>query len=280
MHAWLLADADAFSEVLGNVVEVQVAEHGARTAVSTAAQIRLLWPRRACRGGWPTSCWRERPLWLMSEPAAVLAGDLALCHPRLAKGEVRAVARPVESSTSVRLTVVARDRPGLLADTAALLAAEGLPVTSASAVTWGARSTRRIALHTMTFSGGSRFDDERWSSLGLRLRSLGDESTSPWSFAPTGRATVTSTEQATGRAIVTVTARRPARAPLHDLPLVRRPRREHRGGDGAHRAAWPRTTSSWPGHATPTSWPATSRPGSRAAHPAPALVTAGAQSSP
>ena len=206
-HSWLLADADAFSEVLGNVVEVQVAEHGARTAVSTAAQIRSLlastsMPRRMANqllAGAP-------PLWLMSEPAAVLAGDLALCHPRLAKGEVRAVARPVESSTSVRLTVVARDRPGLLADTAALLAAEGLPVTSASAVTWGARSTRRIALHAMTFSGGSRFDDERWSSLGLRLRSLGDESTTPWSFAPTGRATVTSTEQATGRAIVTVTA--------------------------------------------------------------------------
>src|SRR5207302_3307749 len=58
-------------------------------------------------------------LWLMSAAPAVLAGDLALCHPKLRRDEVRAVARSIAGSDRVRLTVVAADRPGLLADSGA-----------------------------------------------------------------------------------------------------------------------------------------------------------------
>src|SRR5690349_4795262 len=57
------------------------------------------------------------PLWLASAPAAVLAGDLALAHPKLATDEVRAVARPLVGGGQ-RLVVLAQDRRGLLADTA------------------------------------------------------------------------------------------------------------------------------------------------------------------
>ena len=89
-------------------------------------------------------------LWLMSEDAVVLAADLALCHPLLAPQEVRAAAAPRVPGAGWRLTVVAHDRPGLLADTAAALGAAGLSITSASVATW---SHRDLALHSLTISG-------------------------------------------------------------------------------------------------------------------------------
>jgi UTP:GlnB (protein PII) uridylyltransferase len=105
----------------------------------------------------------------MSESAATLAGDLALCHPRLGRDEVRAVARPIERSRSVRLTVVAADRPGLLADSAAVLASNQLSVTHASAATW---ARRRLALHSFVVDGGDGLDDSAWTKLGDDLRAL------------------------------------------------------------------------------------------------------------
>jgi UTP:GlnB (protein PII) uridylyltransferase len=109
------------------------------------------------------------PLWLMSESAATLAGDLALCHPKLGRDEVRAVARPIEGSRSVRLTVVAADRRGLLADSAAVLASNNLSITHASAATW---ASRRLALHSFVVDGGDGLDDPAWTKLGDDLRAL------------------------------------------------------------------------------------------------------------
>ena len=65
------------------------------------------------------------PLWLLSAPPSVLAADLTLCHPRPKGTELRAVVQPVGTSGTHRLTVVAPDRAGLVADTVAILAADG-----------------------------------------------------------------------------------------------------------------------------------------------------------
>ena len=112
----------------------------------------------------------------MSESAPVLAGDLALCHPKLRPGEVRAVARPLQGSTAVRLTVVATDRAGLLADSAAVLASSGLPISHASASTW---DRQRLALHSFVVDGGAHLDEARWAELGERLRTMAASGSAP-----------------------------------------------------------------------------------------------------
>jgi pimeloyl-ACP methyl ester carboxylesterase/glycine cleavage system regulatory protein len=205
-HSWLLADPDSFGEVLGNVVEVQVSEHRATTAKSRSTEIADLLaatslpPRRA------RALLRDAsPLWLMSEPPGVLAGDLALCHPKLKKHEIRAVARPIIGSTSVRLTVVAHDRPGLLADSAAVLASHRLSIAEASAGTW---TETGIAVHALTLEPDRPIDDDAWASLGADLRTMGSTPIgSNLVFMPLGRATIAVDGDATGHSLVRVTAR-------------------------------------------------------------------------
>jgi [protein-PII] uridylyltransferase len=142
----------------------------------------------------------------MSAPASVLAVDVALCRPKLRRGELRAVARPIEGASSVRLTVVATDRPGLLADTAGVLATHRLSITEASAATWPARN---LAMHALTLADAADFDEPAWERLGHDLRDVGiaaatASSTPP--FVPRGRAAVTVDGSEPGRVLVRVTA--------------------------------------------------------------------------
>jgi UTP:GlnB (protein PII) uridylyltransferase len=140
-------------------------------------------------------------VWLLSAPAEVLAHDLVLCHPPIGTAEVRAMAHPLDGG-GIRLTVVAHDRPGLLADTAAVLAREGLSVSSASAMTWAGSG---LAMHAVTILG-AHLTDDRWAQLGRQLRSVGAEEAARVSFEPVGRATVRSSPSTMGRCVVTVTA--------------------------------------------------------------------------
>ena len=83
-----------------------------------------------------------------------------------------------------RLTVVAADRPGLLADSAAALAEQGLTVQSASAATW---TDPDVALHTLTITSTSAGDPD-WDALGARLQSIaGGARPAPASRRPGGR---------------------------------------------------------------------------------------------
>lgn len=203
-HSWLLTNPDAFGEVMANVVEAQVAQHRATTTATRAAAIR----ERLAATNVPPSVADAlleggSPLWLMSEDAAIAASDLALCHPPLVPGEVRAVARATEGSTHIRLTVVAADRPGLLADTAGVIASEGLSIITASASTWTATG---LAMHAITFDPVGVFDDARWDALSARLRELRDDNACAISFVPGGAASVRVDGAGTGRAFVTVAA--------------------------------------------------------------------------
>ena len=205
-HSWLLADPDSFGDVLANVVEVQVAEKRASTASTRATELDSLlsgtgMPARRRRGLLRDAS----PLWLMSESTDVLAADLALCHPKLRTDEVRAVARPIVGSPSIRLTVVAADRPGLLADSAAVLAWHRLSITQASATT----RPDGLALHALTLEPPDVLDDAAWLALGEDLRAMvasGKVTTPP--FRPLGRAEVSVHGEAdSGRSLVRVTAR-------------------------------------------------------------------------
>ena len=202
-HSWLLANPRALSEVLDNLVQVQVAERESTGVRTTTAELRRLLrgtniPARAVTRLLEAAS----PLWMMSERPSVLAGDLVLCHPALAAGEVRAVARPLEDLAVYRVTVVAADRPGLLADTAAALADERLTVLSASVATW---ADSDIALHSLTVRSAFVTDPD-WAALGQRLQTVATEPAPPPRYLRRGRASVTTVSSGSGRTLVTVTA--------------------------------------------------------------------------
>ena len=203
-HSWLLANPDVLGEVLDNVIHMESAEHGARAATASTSRLRQLLaettvPRRVVS----RLLDGVSPLWVLSQTPEVLAADLALCHPKLRSGEVRAAARMISSTNTFRLTVVAGDRPGLLADTAATLAEEGLSVLTASAVTWPAQG---LALHAVTVESTTEFGADRWAALGGRLRELAAGSSPSYRFVPSGRARVTRTGGGGGKSIVRVSA--------------------------------------------------------------------------
>ena len=169
-HAWLLVDPDSFGEVLASTIDVQVADHEASRAADRRSEVeRLLKGTRLSKREIKSLVGSSAPLWLLSDSAPALAGDLALCRPKLKKGEVRALARRIEASTLVRLTIVARDRQGLLADSAAVLTASGMSISNASASTW---KSQHLALHSFIVGGGAQFDRSAWDALGARLRSM------------------------------------------------------------------------------------------------------------
>ena len=78
-------------------------------------------------------------LWLRGESPDVIAGDVALCHPPLSTKEVRVWCAPALIAGALRVSVLAYDRPGLLAATTGALAHAGLTVIQAAAMTWPAR---------------------------------------------------------------------------------------------------------------------------------------------
>jgi pimeloyl-ACP methyl ester carboxylesterase/glycine cleavage system regulatory protein len=189
-HSWLLVDPDSFAEVLASTVDLQVAEHAALRAADRKEEIELLLARshlspRDIR----TLVDGAAPLWLLSDAPSTLAGDLLLCRPQLRPDEVRAVARRVEGSKALRITIVAKDRPGLLADSAAVLTASGLSIASASASTWRRPA---IALHSFIVDIDAELASYDWERLGGRLRAMVSTRRAPsTNLAPSPSAAVT-----------------------------------------------------------------------------------------
>ena len=139
-------------------------------------------------------------LWLSSDSSALLATDLALCFPALKRAEVRA--RSVPGPDAWRLTVVAHDRNGLLADTATILSLDGFSIRNASIATWDELD---IALFAITINGAEP-STARLDAIGKKLRaaSRGDRPSVP--FEPTGRAYVRRTGVANGDDMISVVA--------------------------------------------------------------------------
>jgi pimeloyl-ACP methyl ester carboxylesterase/glycine cleavage system regulatory protein len=203
-HAWLLVDPDSFGEVLASTIDVQVADHEASRAADRRSEVeRLLKRTHLSKRDIKSLLGSSAPLWLLSDSAPALAGDLVLCRPKLKKGEVRALARRIEASTLVRLTIVARDRKGLLADSAAVLTASGMSISNASASTW---KPQHLALHSFIVGGGAQFDRSAWDALGARLRSMAAVEAAPLpALRPLRHVSVT-VQGADDRSIVKVVA--------------------------------------------------------------------------
>ncbi len=145
-------------------------------------------------------------VWLMGEPAEMLACDLVLCHPPLAPQEVRAVANPTGDPSVWRLTVAAHDRPGLLAALGSALADEQLSIADASATVLpgpGIALQRVTAVHAR----GRVMDQAGWDAVGRRLQAvLGRREPVSFSFTPMAPVTVESQPQDSGRVLITVEA--------------------------------------------------------------------------
>ena len=202
-HSWLLANPDVFGEVLDNVIHVEGHAHGAHAATTSVEEVRRLLATTSV----PPATARRllggvSQLWSLSEAPDVLAADLALCHPRVRAGEVRAVARPLPDGDRFRLTVVAHDRRGFLADTAAVLATAGVSVERASVMTWPEHD---LALHALTVHSGGGIDTSVWEQLGARLEASA-ETPVRMLFRPSGRARVTTTGAGTSSSLVRVNA--------------------------------------------------------------------------
>lgn len=145
-------------------------------------------------------------VWLMGEPAEVLAGDLVLCHPPLAPEEVRAAVKPTDAPGTWRLSVVAQDRPGLLAAVAGALASSGLSIVDAAASVW---PERELALQrvTVVHPSGQPLTHEEWEGVGTHLRAVVGrrEGVAP-RFVPSAPVAVEAQPQEGGRALITVEA--------------------------------------------------------------------------
>jgi predicted amino acid-binding ACT domain protein len=138
-------------------------------------------------------------MWLLNESAEVLAADLAHCHPEPAAGEVRASFRPSDIGGLWRLTVVAPDRPGLLAATAGTLASHGLSVRTAGMTTW---PDQAMALQGLTISGGAD-----WEALADQVQEvLGKKRPVSVPWKPEGPVKVLSSPVLTGQSLITVEA--------------------------------------------------------------------------
>ena len=142
-------------------------------------------------------------LWLMSEPdLALLASDLALCHPCPSGGEARVRAVELDRVGTWRFTVVGPDRAGLLADTTGVLAAAGIGVVAASALTL---DDAGLAVQSLTVSA-PRLDAEGWAAVGPRMQAAVLGTVSRPRFHPAGVTEVSATGQPGGLMLVTVSA--------------------------------------------------------------------------
>ena len=195
-HMWLLADPDAFDEVMANVLKPRRDDD-----MTTTDELRALLAATTIPIGLAEHLVAMAPpLWLASDAVSTLAADLALCHPALGPDEVRA--RVSTSTTAWRLTVVADDRPGLLADTAGALATEGFSIASASVASW---TNPNLAVHAVTMLGPAP-NDAVLDRIGAHLREAAAGVHLITEFAPVGRAAITFSGDANGDPIITVIA--------------------------------------------------------------------------
>jgi predicted amino acid-binding ACT domain protein len=144
-------------------------------------------------------------MWLLNESAETLAEDLVHCHPPPESDEVKLAWRAADDS-GWRLTLVGRDRPGLLALTAGVLARAGLSVRTAGVTTW---PTWSMALQGLTVDDPERreWGNDEWARLGRELESAwrGEEH-GPVPWKPGGEVKVMASPVATGENLVTVEA--------------------------------------------------------------------------
>lgn len=144
------------------------------------------------------------PLWLLGQAPEQVAADLALCHPALRPGEVRAIARPLDGGGSHKVSVVAPDRPGLMAGTAGALAAHGLTIIAAAASAW---PDVGLAVQRVVAAPATPGMEVGWDAVGTDLTaSLTGRVRQAVRFTPCPPVAVSCTDQGADRSVVAVRA--------------------------------------------------------------------------
>ncbi|HEV8115404.1 MAG TPA: hypothetical protein VGP53_04130 [Acidimicrobiales bacterium] len=143
------------------------------------------------------------PLWLLGQSAEQVAGDLALCHPALGPDEVRVIVHPLAEARGHKVSVVAPDRPGLLAGTAGALAAAGLTIRAATASSWPSMG---LALQRVLVDGPASDRPVAWDFVGDDLRRALTGAGPRFRFTPCPPVTVSCTDSGGDRVVVTVRA--------------------------------------------------------------------------
>lgn len=145
-------------------------------------------------------------LWLLGVPEEQVASELVLLHPPLGPGEVRAVVNETRLPNQWRVTVVTRDRPGLLAGTSGTLAAVGLSIIDV-AVTVLSRGHLALQRLTVATPRSNSLSATQWSQLGRDLRlNLSSGHIPDVGFEPNGPVTVEAQPQDLGRCVVSIEA--------------------------------------------------------------------------
>ena len=114
--------------------------------------------------------------YLLAVTPEAAAGHYRLLAPALASAEVRTAAGPGERPGTYELTVVAADRPGLLARIAGSLTLAGMSILSAQAFT--TEDGVAIDLFTLEPAYRGEVDEERWRNFRHTLRRSLDGRTS------------------------------------------------------------------------------------------------------
>jgi [protein-PII] uridylyltransferase len=107
-------------------------------------------------------------LYVLAMPPEQVASHFSLLSPSLGSRDVRTAARAGDRSGTWELTVVASDRPGLLARMAGSLALSGLSILSAQAFTTEDGVAIDVFVVEPAFHG--EIDEERWRTVRHTLR--------------------------------------------------------------------------------------------------------------
>jgi [protein-PII] uridylyltransferase len=107
-------------------------------------------------------------LYLLAVPPEEVAAHFSLLSPALGSRDVRTAARAGERAGTWEVTVVAADRPGLLARMAGSLALSGLSILSAQAFTTEDGVAIDLFVVEPAFHGD--IDEERWRTVRHTLR--------------------------------------------------------------------------------------------------------------
>ena len=136
--------------------------------------------------------------WLVSAEPAVLAGDLALLVEPLGADELRiriaSTARADELGREIwRVTVAVRDRPGLLAGTAAVASQHRLSIAGARCASW-VREGLALQQVELVSAEANLSGEPDWPWIGQDLRTALTGGNRPTTrFLPAGQASVTIT---------------------------------------------------------------------------------------
>jgi [protein-PII] uridylyltransferase len=175
-HAWTPWRRALVRELLGKVERVldrgEMGEEAADRLSEAEAALRETLDREA-----PPSVEaflaRMPPSYLMAVPAAVAASHFPLVTAPLAASEVRTLTAPGERPGTHAVTVICRDRPGLLARIAGAFALSGLSILTAQVFT--TEDGVAVDLFEVEAAFRGEVDEDRWRRFRSTLRKALEE---------------------------------------------------------------------------------------------------------